>query len=69
MPFPASVLNVGSGAGEIFSCAGVDTDLFTAPDEQGRSYSTQWSSIYNLSEPSLMLCADRNAEQVYRYSP
>ena len=41
----------------------------TAPDEKGRSYSTQWSSIYNLSEPSLMLCADRNAEQVYRYSP
>jgi len=41
----------------------------TAPDEQGRSYSTQWSSIYNLSEPSLSLCADRNGETVYRFSP
>lgn len=40
----------------------------TAPDEKGRSYSTQWSSIYNLSEPSLTLCADRNAQQVYHYS-
>ena len=41
----------------------------TAPDEQGRSYSTQWSSIYNLSEPSLTLCADRNGDEVYRFSP
>lgn len=40
----------------------------TAPDEKGRSYSTQWSSIYNLSEPSLMLCADRDSNKVYRYS-
>ena len=41
----------------------------TAPDEKGRSYSTQWSSIYNLSAPSLTLCADRNPAQVYQYSP
>ena len=41
----------------------------TAPDEQGRSYSTQWSSVYNLSEPSLTLCVDRNGGEVYRFSP
>ena len=41
----------------------------TAPDAQGRSYSTQWSSVYDLSAPSLTLCADRNAEVRYRFSP
>ena len=41
----------------------------TAPDEQGRSYSTQWSSVYDLTNPSLSLCADRNPENVYRFSP
>lgn len=41
----------------------------TAPDEQGRSYSTQWSSIYDLTNPSLTLCVDRNRENVYRFSP
>ena len=41
----------------------------TPPDALGRSYSTQWSSIYNLSEPSLTLCADRNGGEVYRFSP
>ena len=40
----------------------------TAPDEKGRSYSTQWSSIYDLSSPSLTLCADRDPEHVYTYS-
>ena len=41
----------------------------TAPDEQGRSYSTQWSSIYNLTHPSLTLCVDRNREQTYSFAP
>ena len=41
----------------------------TAPDEQGRSYSTQWSSIYDLSDPSLTLCVDRNSKNTYRFSP
>lgn len=41
----------------------------TAPDAQGRSYSTQWSSIYDLTDPSLTLCADRNAGEVYRFRP
>ncbi len=41
----------------------------TAPDEQGRSYSTQWSSVYNLTEPSLTLCVDRDSGKIYRYSP
>ena len=41
----------------------------TAPDEQGRSYSTQWSSVYHLTEPSLTLCVDRNGEETFRFSP
>ncbi len=32
----------------------------TPPDEEGRVYSTQWSSIYDLTNPSLTLCADRD---------
>ena len=39
----------------------------TDPDEKGRVYSTQWSSLYNLSEPSLSLCADMNYDDVYVY--
>ncbi len=41
----------------------------TAPDEQGRSYSTQWSSVYDLTNPSLTLCADRRPETLYHFSP
>lgn len=41
----------------------------TEPDEQGRVYSTQWSSVYQLSEPSLTLCPDRNYEAVYTFTP
>ena len=40
----------------------------TAPDEQGRSYSTQWSSVYDLTDPSLTLCADRNTDKIFRFS-
>ena len=41
----------------------------TAPDEQGRSYSTQWSSVYDLTDPALTLCPDRNGDAIYRFSP
>ncbi len=41
----------------------------TAPDAQGRSYSTQWSSVYDLTAPALTLCPDRNTEALYRFSP
>ena len=41
----------------------------TAPDAKGRSYSTQWSSVYDLSSPALLLCADRNADVCYQFSP
>ena len=41
----------------------------TAPDALGRSYSTQWSSVYDLTEPSLTLCADRNGNETYRFTP
>ena len=41
----------------------------TEPDEQGRVYSTQWSSVYDLSAPSLTLCPDRNYEAVYTFTP
>ena len=47
----------------VFSAVG------TPPDEEGRVYSTQWSSIYNLTEPSLTLCPDRNYAQVYTFEP
>lgn len=40
----------------------------TDPDEKGRVYSTQWSAIYDLTNPSLSLCADRNYEKVYTYT-
>lgn len=39
----------------------------TDPDEKGRVYSTQWSSIYDLTNPSLSLCADMNYDDVYVY--
>ncbi len=39
----------------------------TDPDEKGRVYSTQWSSIYDLTNPSLSLCADMDYENVYVY--
>ena len=41
----------------------------TDPDEQGRVYSTQWSSIYDLSNPSLTLSPDRNYEKIYTFTP
>lgn len=40
----------------------------TEPDEKGRVYSTQWSAIYDLTKPSLSLCADMNYDDVYVYS-
>lgn len=40
----------------------------TDPDEKGRVYSTQWSSIYDLTNPSLALCADMDYENAYVYS-
>lgn len=39
----------------------------TPPDEEGRVYSTQWSSIYDLTNPTLILCADRDYENPYTY--
>ena len=40
----------------------------TEPDEEGRVYSTQWSSLYNLSEPSLSICVDRNYDNTLKYT-
>lgn len=39
----------------------------TDPDEKGRVYSTQWSALYNLTNPALNLCADMNYDDVYVY--
>lgn len=39
----------------------------TDPDEKGRVYSTQWSSIYDLTNPALSLCADMDYDNVYVY--
>ena len=41
--------------------------ISTEPDEEGRVYSTQWSSIYDLTNHSLTLCADRNYAKRYTY--
>lgn len=41
----------------------------TDPDEKGRVYSTQWSAIYDLTNPSLSLCADMNYDDVHVYYP
>ncbi len=39
----------------------------TPPDEEGRVYSTQWSAIYDLTTPTLILCADRDYDNPYTY--
>lgn len=39
----------------------------TEPDEEGRVYSTQWSSLYDLTNPALNICVDRNYEQTFTY--
>ncbi len=39
----------------------------TDPDEKGRVYSTQWSSIYVLSDPALNICVDRDYENTYTF--
>lgn len=39
----------------------------TDPDEKGRVYSTQWSSIYDLTNPTLYLYADQDYETAYTY--
>lgn len=39
----------------------------TEPDEKGRVYSTQWSALYDLTNPALNLCADMDYENVYTY--
>lgn len=39
----------------------------TDPDAKGRVFSTQWSSIYDLTNPSLSLCADMNYDDIYVY--
>ena len=39
----------------------------TDPDAKGRVYSTQWSSMYDLTNPSLSLCADMNYDDIYVY--
>ena len=40
----------------------------TPPDEEGRVYSTQWSSVYDLSNPTLYMCVDQKYETVYTYA-
>ena len=37
----------------------------TEPDAEGRVYSTQWSSIYDLENKTLTLCSDRNYDMPY----
>ena len=40
----------------------------TEPDEEGRVYSTQWSSIYDLNNPKLIICVDRDYENPIEFT-
>lgn len=40
----------------------------TEPDKEGRVYSTQWSSIYDLDSATLTMCVDKNYEESFTYS-
>ena len=40
----------------------------TPPDEEGRVYSTQWSSLYDLNNQTLTLCADMDYNNPHTYS-
>ncbi|MBE6812842.1 MAG: linear amide C-N hydrolase [Ruminococcaceae bacterium] len=39
----------------------------TPPDEEGRVYCTQWSSVYDLTNPTLYMCVDQKYDTVYTY--
>lgn len=39
----------------------------TEPDEEGRVYSTQWSSVYDLDKAMLTICVDRNYDESFSY--
>ncbi|MBQ7638046.1 MAG: linear amide C-N hydrolase [Clostridia bacterium] len=43
--------------------------ISTEPDEVGRVYSTQWSSVYDLTNPSLTLSPDRHYDKVFTFAP
>lgn len=38
------------------------------PDESGAYIPTQWSAVYNLSEKTVTICADRNYDKTYTFS-
>ncbi len=40
----------------------------TPPDEKGRVYSTQWSSLYDLTNTTLTLLPDRNGSTLFSFS-
>ena len=59
----------GVGRYRILGIAVYDTPFEgTPPDEEGRVYSTQWSSVYDLSNPTLYMCVDQKYETVYTYA-
>lgn len=55
-------------AKEAMELLGAAKIVSTPPDEKGRVYSTQWSAVYDLTNPSLSLCADMNYDDVYVYT-
>lgn len=58
------VLSVDDGM-ELLHYANI---VSTEPDAEGRVYSTQWSSIYDLKNKTLTICADRDFETKYTFS-
>ena len=59
-----SVLSAQEGMDLLYAVRITGTD----PDAKGRVYSTQWSAIYDISNPTLSLCADMNYDDVYVYT-
>lgn len=41
----------------------------TEPDDKGRVYSTQWSALYDLTNPTLTLASDMDYDNTYVYTP
>ncbi len=58
------VMTVGEGM-ELLHYANI---VSTEPDEEGRVYSTQWSSIYDLENKTLTLCSDRHYDKPYTFA-
>ena len=65
--FPLDGMNEKGIAVGVLQLQAVSFDK-TEPDDEERIYSTQWSSVYDLTNPTLYMCADQKYDTVYTYS-